>query len=573
MDSDSVFSVEANKCVCSSNIDIFDNGYFWEVRVGDKPIFLIPKEEPGRYLRRYISLPPPNNISREDADAILLCIERCSSRGESANGRGYENQAIYFIKLPEEILRGRAKIVLTKVAFELATQVVEVYGIKVPVVNDTPLGIFCYDDGAYIECGERLLNALQHYYTYYDLEKKGVSYRSLKAEFLAHVRDYAKVFRGFDHHLLLFRNGIFDWDRFVGGDNPRIEPCPEYMILHRVDHEVNWSLLSDKSCFEGFEKCVEGKAPFFMNVFKSWVDDKWILLFEVIGYVFYTGSYPFNKAVMLVGEGSNGKSTYLALLKSILGSRNITSITLQEIESNRFAGAELFGKMANIYADLPNEMLRQSGKFKILTGEDYVCFDRKYSRKRICFTNYAKLIFSCNTLPVVQDTSLAFWRRWIVVEFPNQFPDNPKFKEEVVRHGEIPSLIALSILAFRRVLERGMFSYQEKATDYKEVWMRRVEPVYDFLRFLEERGYGARDANSRVEEKELYNIYTNYHETFREDSTLPKKTFTERLESYGIYKKRTSGKRYYVGIALMKTPIEIIKEIKREAEEQTTNTT
>jgi len=492
-----------------------------------------------------------------------------------------EERALEIVKELEEIFQGKIvkdlssktvsgkpRLITVKIAFELAKQVVERYNVKVPVVDDTVLGVYCYEDNAYVECEEKLLGEVQSYYTLNRLDEKGVSIRTLKAEFLSHIKDLAKIYRGFDHHLLLFRNGIFNWRGFEDGDSPRVEPSPEYMILHRIDHEIDWEIINDISCYKNLEKCIEAKNQFFRKVFQDWVGDRWILLYEIIGYTLYTNGYPYSKAIMLVGEGSNGKSTYLALLKSILGSRNITSITLQEISNDKFAGSQLFGKMANIYADLPNEMLKQTGKFKILTGEDYTCFDRKYSIKRICFTNYAKLIFSCNTLPVAQDTSYAFWRRWIVVEFPNQFPDNPKFKEEVIKSHEIPSLIALSILAFRRVMERGKFSFQEEALDYREVWMRRVEPVYDFIRFLEEKGYGVRKKDGRVDEKELYEIYTKYHEMYRDDAALPKKTFTERLESYGIFKKRTSSKRYYTGIALLKPREVIVVEMEKEVEEE-----
>ena len=51
---------------------------------------------------------------------------------------------------------------------------------------------------------------------------------------------------------------------------------------------------------------------------------------------------------------------------------------------------------------------------------------------------------------------------------------------------------------------------------------------------------------------------------------MVKKTFTERLESYGITKKPITGKRYYIGIALLKPLSEIKKELEelREAPEE-----
>ena len=568
------------------SVKVVDLGDRWEVQLPRRPVFTIPKEGAERYLETFEKLPQPEGLTKEEVRAVLEAIE--GLRGQRHGRRDWFMEAlaeavaktsatapttgateeIRLVELPEDILEGKPRAILTRVASELARQLVELYGVKVPVVNDTPLGIYCYEGGAYVECEEKLLRGIQYYYDYYGLEERGLSLRSLIAETMTHIKNSAKVFRGFDHHLLLFKNGILDWGRLENGGSPRVEPSPEYMILHRIDHEVDWSALEDSSCYENLEKCIEERTPFFRKVFEDWAREKWILLYEVIGYTLYTKGYPFSKAVMLVGEGSNGKSTYLELVKTVLGSRNVTSITLQEITSDKFAGSELFGKLANIYADLPNEMLRQTGKFKILTGEDYVCFDRKYAKRRVCFTNYAKLIFSCNRLPAVTDTTLAFWRRWIVVEFPNQFPDNPKFKEEVVKHPEIPSLIALSVLAFRRVLERGRFSYQEEAVDYREVWMRTVDPVYDFIRFMEERGFLARDKSGRVEDGVLYELYVKYHDEYREDEVVPKKTFTERLESYGIVKKKVKNRKYYVGITLLKPREEIKEELESGSKEE-----
>ncbi len=80
-------------------------------------------------------------------------------------------------------------------------------------------------------------------------------------------------------------------------------------------------------------------------------------------------------------------------------------------------------ELANIFADLPKQPLKYTGVFKMLTGEDEICADREL-RDPIYSKNYTKLIFSANKLPEVIDQTYAFWRRWIVVEFPNRSLDN-----------------------------------------------------------------------------------------------------------------------------------------------------
>ena len=84
------------------------------------------------------------------------------------------------------------------------------------------------------------------------------------------------------------------------------------------------------------------------------------------------------KAVLLLGEGSNGKSTYQRALVSFLGRRNVASLTLHNLESNRFAPARLVGKLANICADLPSADLTGSSMFKAITGGDVITGERKH---------------------------------------------------------------------------------------------------------------------------------------------------------------------------------------------------
>jgi Predicted ATPase len=183
---------------------------------------------------------------------------------------------------------------------------------------------------------------------------------------------------------------------------------------------------------------------------------------------------------MLVGDGSNGKSTYLKLLRTILGKENITSISIQDLCSSRFALAELYGKLANIYPDLEKRALKDTGIFKIATGEDFVSADRKF-KGRINFENYAKLFFSANELPLVSDMTYAFWRRWIVIQFPNKFQQIDNFFEKTFTKEEIEGVILVSLFAFRNVLLRKKFSFEESEVDYKEVWLRSSDSVYAFI--------------------------------------------------------------------------------------------
>ena len=126
------------------------------------------------------------------------------------------------------------------------------------------------------------------------------------------------------------------------------------------------------------------------------------------------------RAILLIGGGGNGKSRYLRGLRSFLGARNTSAITLQKLEASRFAAASLVGKLANICADLPSEHLVGTSMFKAITGGDGIDAEYKF-RDAFEFIPFVRLIFSANTPPQSKDGSPAFFDRWVVASFPNEF--------------------------------------------------------------------------------------------------------------------------------------------------------
>ena len=99
---------------------------------------------------------------------------------------------------------------------------------------------------------------------------------------------------------------------------------------------------------------------------------------------------------------------------------NVSHIALQDLEDNRFRVAELYGKLANIFADLPSRRLYSSSMLKTLVSGDPITAERKHERPFV-FRNVAKLIFSANAIPGTSDRSHAFYRRWMIVPFEHTF--------------------------------------------------------------------------------------------------------------------------------------------------------
>ncbi|QXJ36599.1 hypothetical protein [Saccharolobus shibatae] len=79
---------------------------------------------------------------------------------------------------------------------------------------------------------------------------------------------------------------------------------------------------------------------------------------------------------------------------------------------------------------------------------------------------------------MVKDQSYGFWRRWIVIEFPHGFENDPTFFDRTFTKDEIEGVITVSILAFARVIQQKKFDFEDSSADIKEKWERASDSVY-----------------------------------------------------------------------------------------------
>jgi putative DNA primase/helicase len=143
---------------------------------------------------------------------------------------------------------------------------------------------------------------------------------------------------------------------------------------------------------------------------------------EYIGYCLWR-AWPYDKVVMLLGEGYNGKSTLIEIIRSLLGHKNTVSIGLYDLCHGRWYLAELYKKLANLNADIAPKDLKLTSKFKTATGGDTIQGERKY-KDPFWYDSFCKHIMSCNTIPYCYDDSDAFYRRWLIIQFYEQFREN-----------------------------------------------------------------------------------------------------------------------------------------------------
>ena len=516
-------------------------------------------------------------VGRELREYILFCLNNWDYLVERDIAEILFNAKIKVI--PERV-SDRERLAESIASTLASERVIKTFYISQENSN-VELGIYCYDRGRgiYYECKGELEKEAEALASVEMLKQK--STRWVVNEAIDKVRRRSYTIYSPAKHKLVFRGRVFDWDMFreTGDFESAIrDPSPDLVVEHYIPWKLNIELWREAR--KGLERYIPPRtvedlievfkaiAPKSYSAFLAWVRNgdegeasaayKVALLLEVIGYTLYPHDYPFNKAILLVGSGSNGKTTYLRLISEILGPRNYASVNLRDLDTknNRFAASDLYGKLANISAE-PVTGTIDMNLFKQLTGEDPIRFERKFKDAFTGF-NYAKMIFAANKLPRITEDTYAFWRRWIVIEFPNTFPPDKSFFNKTFTEREIEATILCSLHAFRLVLERNGFT-EKGAKDAKEEWMKRSSPAYAAIKKMIDDGVIELSRSGWVVKDDLYRLYKAYIENRHVDEDeaeiVSKRAFTEELErlfNVRSWKKKYAGKTYnaYLGVKI-----------------------
>jgi len=287
-------------------------------------------------------------------------------------------------------------------------------------MNDTR-EIYVYNDGVYEKEGENVVRR-EARKRLGDKQKK-----HYVNETVGVIQDISITRRSkFDSNTnkIVVDNGILDLEKALDDPEDALEPhTPDFLATSKIPVKYD----PEADC--------PGIREFIDDILDS--ERKKKTLIEFIGHAIYPG-YPVQKALMLTGETNNGKSVFLNLVKDFVGHENVSGESLQRLNDNDFAASNLYGKLVNVRADLSGKEIKDTSRFKELTGEDkYISADVKH-KDPIQFTNKATLMFSANKIPGTRyDKTDAFYKRWIIVKFPYRFVDNPVMENEKKRDTKI----------------------------------------------------------------------------------------------------------------------------------------
>lgn len=360
------------------------------------------------------------------------------------------------------------------------------------------------------------------------------------------VKTEKREILGSDPEILPVNNGILEL-----GINKEIDKSDRLRKAKPEDHAI--SKIPVK--YDPEAECEEFKE--FLN---EVTDKEWKVevLQEYVGYTLYRRQ-KFEKVLLLIGDGSNGKSVFLNTIKELLGKENINTASLHKITRDRDARADLYGKMANIHADISSKDIKDTSAFKTFTGGDKYVRARDIYEKSFKFTNYSKFIFSTNEIPESKhDKSRGFYRRWLVIKFPYTYSHNDddghrdadsNLIDKLTAEEELSGILTWAIEGLQRLLDQGRFSYPRTPDENAELWERMTNPIKSFA---DDRLTEKEDAT--VTKDEIYEAYKEYVEEHG-GVIKSKNIFSKELKKVTTLetgKKRINGKRkpVYKGIEL-----------------------
>lgn len=314
--------------------------------------------------------------------------------------------------------------------------------------------------------------------------------------------------------LIAFRNGVVDME--TGEMSPN---GPELNIPNVIPHDFR----------------PDAEPTMVDECLDEWAcgrGDVRAVLEEVVGLCMYRGR-DFGVCPILIGKGANGKSTYLNLLRHLLGEGNTSAQDMATI-GERFQSIPLMGVLANIGDDIPTGRIGAKALSivkRAITGDT---LPAEYKgRESFSFRPYCTLVFSCNAMPGLDDRTEGMYRRLHPVPFKATFSRedgsaDPAKLRELWSEASIERLIHLGIEGLLRCREQGGLTQTEDRTELMRDIRMQNSNVYHYAAVR--LGLDV----ERVRGKTTKDLYDDYREFCEDEGLRPiaKNSFSKELKEH-----------------------------------------
>lgn len=321
-------------------------------------------------------------------------------------------------------------------------------------------------------------------------------------------------------NLINFKNGLYDLN-----NNALMPHSPYYFTINQINANINWDPVRI------------GAVDRFLDKISCENIGRKKAILQMIGYSM-TSSVEMQKAFVLYGKtAGNGKSTLLEIIERLIGSENVSHVTLQDFVSNRFSVSEIKGKLVNMVSEMTKEFLKDSSVFKQIVTGDTTTVEEKF-KDRHTIKPYAKHIFTANELPKVADTSNGYFRRLFIIPFEAVFTDLEKINfnfKELITEQALNYLAAIALQEYIIARREHAFINEEESKNIIETYKMDSNTVIAYLYDKDRMRCLLRSGRVR-KRNEVFADYINY---CKDSGYIHKgrNKFYEEVEATGLVQK------------------------------------
>jgi putative DNA primase/helicase len=323
---------------------------------------------------------------------------------------------------------------------------------------------------------------------------------------------------------ICFLNGVLDMETF-----DLLPHSPHYHL--QSGREVFWDVDSKAPVFE----------QYMQDIFRDDEDKVTKIQFvkEWMGLCLIPET-KYEKFVVCVGAGGNGKSVLLKLMPELLGHENVYSAPIQRL-GNKRALAELHGKLLLTSSEINENAVLDDGILKQIVSGDTVEAERKYDHP-FTFTPCARIMLATNHLPKLRDVTHAFFRRLVMIEFNRIFSaEEMDMNLSAKLKAELAGIFVAAVNGLRSLRGRGEFVVPSSSIIASEKY-REESDVTEL--FVEDAILAAVGEGKGMRPVALYDLYVKWCKAFRLDPEN-RFVFGKQLSHMGYEKTRSNGKDYW----------------------------
>jgi P4 family phage/plasmid primase-like protien len=211
-------------------------------------------------------------------------------------------------------------------------------------------------------------------------------------------------------------------------------------------------------------------------------EEKIRLVGEFAGAALLGGATKLQRWVLLKGNGDDGKSTLIDMIRNAMPAGATCSIKPEDLE-DQYSRADLAGKLLNTVTEVKQREVLDAETLKACTAGDEMR-GRKIREAPIDFKPRAAHLFAANGYPKFSDSSHGFWRRPIVITFNRRFTGDPERKvglaDEIVRD-EKAEIVCWLVRQGAKALARGNYIEPKSHFAALNEWRGETDAVFEFV--------------------------------------------------------------------------------------------